>query len=134
MKDIIVKKLKPQYTTVIVTMDTYEDNVVIDGIIAAPKGTLKMYQRVVSVGSSVRNIKEGDLVLLNLQNYIVRKFDENDIKDGMDKLKDKIVYEFPKIFIDGQLYAKLQERDIEGVIEEYEEVEIETASNDNNLL
>ena len=134
MKDIIIKKLKPQYTTVIVTMDTYEDNVVLDGVIAAKKGALKMYQRVISVGGSVRSVKEGDLVLLNLQNYITRKFEEDTLKEGMDKMKDVLVYDFPKIFIGGQLYAKLQERDIEGVIEDYEEVEIETASNENNLL
>lgn len=134
MKDIIIKKLKPQYTTVIVTMDTYEDNVVLDGVITAKKGALKMHQRVISVGGSVRSVKEGDLVLLNLQNYITRKFEEDSLKEGMDKMKDVLVYDFPKIFIGGQLYAKLQERDIEGVIEDYEEVEIETTSNENNLL
>ena len=134
MKDIIIKKFKPLFTTVITTLDCYEEDLVINGIIAAPKGTLKLYQRVIAVGDSVRSIKEGDLVLLNFQNYAVRKFKEGSLKEDMQKMEDTIVYDFPKLFIDKKLYGKFQDRDIEGVIVDHEEVEVQTSISGNNLL
>ena len=99
----------------------------------APKGALKLYQRVIAVGPNVREIKEGDLVLLNLQNYIKRKWKENSIKEDIENMEESYVYDFPKILIDGEIYAKLQDRDIDGIIEDYEEVEI-TESEKESLL
>jgi hypothetical protein len=134
MKDIVIKKLKPQFTTVITTLDCYAEDYVMDGLIVAPKGTLKLYQRVISVGENVKNIHEGDLVLLNLTNYIERKFKENSLKEDMEQMEDIVRYNFPKLIIDGHLYGKFQDRDIEGVIEEFEEIEVQTSTLDNKLL
>lgn len=131
MKDLKIKKLKPQFTTVITTLDVYEDNLIEDGIVVAPKGALKLYQRVVAVGPNVRELKEGDLVLLNLQNYLKRKWKENSVKEDMENMEESFVYDFPKIIIDGKLYAKLQDRDIDGIIEDYEEVEIIESESDS---
>lgn len=125
MKDIKIKKIKPQFTTVITTLDTYEDNLIEDGVVVAPKGALKLYQRVVAVGSTVREIKEGDLVLLNLQNYIKRKWKENSIKEDMENMEEEFVYDFPRMFLDGEMYGKFQDRDIDGIITDFEEVEVE---------
>lgn len=134
MKDIIIKKIRPQFTTVITTLDVYDEDIVVDGIIRAPRGTLKLYQKVVAVGDSVRNVKPGDLVLLNLTQYIQRKYKENSIKEDMEKMEDTIVYDFPKIILDGEIYGKFQDRDVEGIIEEFEEVEVQTSISSNNLL
>jgi uncharacterized protein YeeX (DUF496 family) len=125
MKDIKIKKIKPQFTTVITTLDTYEDNLIEDGVVVAPKGALKLYQRVVAVGSTVREIKEGDLVLLNLQNYIKRKWKENSIKEDIANMEEEFVYDFPRMFLDGEMYGKFQDRDIDGIITDFEEVEVE---------
>lgn len=125
MKDIKIKKIKPQFTTVITTLDTYEDNLIEDGVVVAPKGALKLYQRVVAVGSTVREIKEGDLVLLNLQNYIKRKWKENSIKEDIGNMEEEFVYDFPRMFLDGEMYGKFQDRDIDGIITDFEEVEVE---------
>lgn len=125
MKDIKIKKIKPQFTTVITTLDTYEDNLIEDGVVVAPKGALKLYQRVVAVGSTVREIKEGDLVLLNLQNYIKRKWKENSIKEDITNMEEEFVYDFPRMFLDGEMYGKFQDRDIDGIITDFEEVEVE---------
>lgn len=133
MKDLKIKKLKPQFTTVITTLDVYEDNLIEDGIVVAPKGALKLYQRVIAVGPNVREIKEGDLVLLNLQNYLKRKWKENSIKEDIENMEESYVYDFPKIIIGGEMYAKLQDRDIDGIIEDYEEVEI-TESEKGSLI
>ena len=90
----------------------------------APKGALKLYQRVVAVGPSVRGIKEGDLVLLNLENYIKRKYKNNSIKEDISEMEEEYVYDFPKMIINGEILGKFQDRDVDGVIEDFEEVEI----------
>ena len=57
-----VKKIKPMFTALITTMDKYEKDVKIGGLIdtARQQGGLKEYQKVLAVGSSVRNIKVGN--------------------------------------------------------------------------
>lgn len=130
MKDLRIKKIKPQFTTVVTTLDIYEEDLYVGGVLKAPKGWLKLYQRVIAVGPNVRGIQEGDLVLLNLQNYIQRKYKENSLKEDLSAMEDELVYVFPKILINDTLYGKFQDRDIDGIIEEYEEVEVQ----DSELL
>lgn len=129
MKEIKIKKLKPQFTTVITTLDLYEEDLIVDGILKVPKGCLKLYQKVIAVGPNVHWIKEGDLVLLNLQNYIVRKYKEGSLKEDMSAMEDELIYDFPKILLNDEVYGKFQDRDIDGIIEEYEEVEIKNSGN-----
>lgn len=131
MKIVKIKKLKPQFTTIITTLNVYEEDLVEDGIVVAPKGSLRLCQKVIAVGPNVREIKEGDLVLLNLQNYLKRKWKENSIKEDIENMEESFVYDFPKIIIDGNLYAKLQDRDIDGIIEDFEEVEVTEAEKDS---
>lgn len=136
MKDIVIKKLTPQFTTVLTTLDVYEDDLIIDGMLALPKGSLKIYQKVLAVGANVRNIKPGDMVLLNFQNYEVKQYKDNSLKNNIANMQETdytIEYNFPKLIIDGQLVGKFQDRDVEGVIEEYEMVECETPA-ENTLL
>lgn len=140
MKGIFVKKVKPQYTTVITTLDVWEDNVVQNGTIVAKKGEIKPYQTVVAVGDNVRCVKEGDFVIINLINYVKRNFEEDSLKEGMNNMQEEKVFDVPQVAIGDKIYAKLAERDIEYVILDYEEVELETASansdalDNNNLL
>lgn len=129
MKELKIKKIKPQFTTVITTLNVYEDNLVQDGIVVAPKGALKLYQTVVAVGPSVRGIKEGDLVLLNLQNYMKMKHKNSSIAEKISEMEEEIVFDFPKMFLDGKIYGKFQDRDIDGVVEDYEEFEVEESNN-----
>jgi uncharacterized protein YeeX (DUF496 family) len=131
MKDIKITKIKPPFTTVITTLDVYEEDLIVDGIVRVPKGSLKLYQKVVAVGPNVRDIKEGDLVLLNLQNYVKRKYRDNSIKEDISEMEEEYTFDIPKIIINDTLYGKFQERDMDGVIEEFEEIEV---SNDGNPL
>lgn len=126
MKDIIIKKLIPKFTTVLTTMETYPEDLYANGVLVFPAGTLKLYQRVLAVGDSVKCCKEGDLILLNLQNYMVRKYKDNSIKNDMDKMEEVITYNLPKLFIGGEVVGKFQDRDIEGVIADWEEAELDT--------
>ena len=80
MKDIKINEIKPLFTTIITTLDVYEEDLIENGALKAPQGTLRMYQKVLAVGDSVRGVKVGDIVLLNFENYIKRKYKE---KTGM---------------------------------------------------
>ena len=74
MKDIKINEIKPLFTTIITTLDIYEEDLIENGVLKAPQGTLRMYQKVLAVGDSVRGVKVGDIVLLNFENYIKRKY------------------------------------------------------------
>jgi len=127
MKDIKINEIKPLFTTIITTLDVYEEDLIENGVLKAPQGSLRMYQKVLAVGSSVRDVKVGDMVLLNFGNYIVRKFKENSIKEDMSAQEDEYVYDIPRILIGGKICGKFQDRDVEGVITDFEEFETEQA-------
>ena len=127
MKDIRINEIKPLFTTIITTLDVYEEDLIENGALKAPQGSLRMYQKVLAVGSSVRDVKVGDTVLLNFGNYIVRKFKENSIKEDMSAQEDEYVYDIPRILIGGKICGKFQDRDVEGVITDFEEFETEQA-------
>lgn len=117
-----IKKIKPLYTKIVTTMDMYiEDQKSAEGIIDVTKlkKGVKEYQRVVAVGTSVRNVKEGDLVCINPDRYAVRKFQENSIKN--DLLENNVVrYNFNVVKLGNQDFLLLDEADVEFIIEDYD--------------
>lgn len=119
-----LKKIKPMFTSLITTMNTYEEDVFIGNIIDVNrrKGNLKEYQTVISVGESVRGIKVGDKVWINPTRYAVKKHQDGSLKDGIITDNPVISYNFDVIELDGKQCLMLQDRDIDFVIEEYEEV------------
>ena len=121
---INVKKIKPMFTALVTTMDKYEEDAVnSSGIIEANKqqGGLKEYQKVVAIGDSVRGIKVGDLVCINPTRFGVKKHQEGSLKDGVITDNPIITYNFDVVVLDGKQHLLLQDRDIELVVEEYEE-------------
>ena len=128
MKDLKINSIKPMFTTVITTLDVYEEDLIENGMVKAPKGTLKMYQTVLAVGSSVRDIKEGDLVLVNFGNYAHTKYrKENSFKEVTQEMEDEIVFDIPRLLLRGKIVGKFQDRDIDGIITSSEEYETEQA-------
>lgn len=119
----VIKKVRPLFTSVFVTMDMYDDvdlesvDFVGDDV---SRGGLKPYQRVLSVGSMVRNVKEGDIVAIRPDRYAVRKHQEGSLKDGV--IEDNVVVGFNFRVIDTSEgpVLHLQESDIDYVIEEFE--------------
>lgn len=120
-----IKKLKPLFTYLVTTMDKYEDDVISGGLIDThrQRGSVKEYQKVVAVGPLVRDINVGDIVLINPKNYRVLKHQEGSMKDGVITDNPVVSYNVPTVDINGKLHMYLCDRDIEYVIEEYEEVE-----------
>lgn len=126
-----IKKIKPMFNSLITTMDKYEnDSYNASGIIEANKqqGGLKEYQTVLAVGNSVREIKVGDLVSINPSRFGVKKHQEGSLRDGVITDNPIITYNFDVIVIDGKQCLLLQDRDIEFIIEEWENEEVSTPS------
>lgn len=117
------------FNRILVTADEYKNNVKQGGVIVAPAGTLKEYQKVLSVGDTVRGIKEGDFVLINPIRYAVKKHKEGTLKDGIVTDNPVVSYNFNFVEIDGTKCLLLYDQDIDYVIQEYEETEDKETSN-----
>lgn len=119
-----IKKIKPMFTALITTMNKYEQDVTTGGLINVTKmqGGLKEYQTVLAVGGSVRDIKVGDLVCVNPARFAVRKHQAGSLKDGIISDNPVTTYNFDVVEMDGKQCLLLQDRDIDFIIEEFEEV------------
>lgn len=129
---IKVKKIKPMFTALITTMDKYTQDVMSNsGLISSKQqqGSLKEYQTVVAVGDSVRNVKVGDMVSINPTRFKVPKHKEGSLKDGVIQDNVSMTYNFDTVEMNGATYLLLQDRDIEFIIEEYEDIPDPTPSN-----
>lgn len=122
-----IKKIRPLFTGVITTARTYvgeqyasEGSLIIDT--RKRDGSLNPYQVVYSVGGTVRDIKEGDVVKINFKRYQVVKHVPGAIDEAENKqfMNDNWDVEVPIIVINGIEYLFIQDRDIEYVVEEYE--------------
>lgn len=116
-----IKKIKPMFNRILVTSDKYDKDIKQGGVVTITAGTLKEYQKVISVGSTVRDIKEGDLVLINPTRYAVRKHNEGSLKNGVVTDNPVTSYNFNLVDVDGKICILLYDQDIDYVIEEYEE-------------
>lgn len=125
-----VKKIKPMFTSLITTMDKYEQDVKIGSLIdtSRQQGGLKEYQKVLAVGSSVRDIKVGDIVCVNPTRFAVRKHQAGSLKDGVVTDNPVTTYNFDVVEMDGKQCLLLQDRDIDFIIEEWEEIPNPTPS------
>lgn len=119
-----VKSIKPLFTGVLTTANKYETTSTKNGIIISAKqteGQIKEYQTVVKVGSSVREIKPGDIVLINPSRYLRKKFDENSIRDDFDK-NPTIEINIPTVVINDKEYFLIEDRDVAYIIDDCEEI------------
>lgn len=96
-----IKTLKPLFTSLLVTGEKYTEDITENGIIVNNKGDLKLYQKVLAVGSSVRDIKVGDMVMFNPKDYAVMKYDPNSVKNdmGMNKV---VKWNLPWVTVDDE--------------------------------
>lgn len=115
-----IKKATPMYTAIFTTKDMYtEDD--FDLIQTKVTNTIKEYQKVVAIGSMVKNVKVGDMVWIDPSKYEIKKYTEDSIK--ADLLTNQTIgYNIKTIEIDGEEYMILNENDVVFVINEYENV------------
>lgn len=122
---LVIKKIQPMYTKILTTMCKYEeDELTNGGLIDASKtqGTLKEYQTVIAIGSSVRNVKVGDLVCINPERYAIKKHEAGSLKDGVITDNPVIKYNFNIMELEGVPHLLLDENDVSFIITDYEEV------------
>ena len=113
------------FTALITTMDKYEENVRTSGgllDVTKQQGGLKEYQTVLAIGSSVRDIKVGDLVCVNPTRFAVKQHQAGTLKDGVVTDNPVTEYKFDIIELDDKPCLLLQDRDIDFIIEEFDEV------------
>lgn len=123
-----INKIKPMFNRILVTADKYQQDVKQGGIVVITAGSLKEYQRVISVGSTVRDIKEGDMVLINPTRYAVKKHNEGSLKNGVVTDNPVVSYNFNLVEVNGQVCILLYDQDVDYVIEDFEEVKDESPS------
>lgn len=94
-----ISKVKPMFTALVTTADRFEEDYTEGGIVLFNRGTYKPWQTIVAVGTSIRDLKEGDKVMVNLNNYAVQQYDKNSIQNDLGNNK-KIRYAFNFIQMD----------------------------------
>jgi hypothetical protein len=118
-----VKDIRPVYTRLITTAEKYEETQMNGNLIDVNKmeGRYKEYQTVIRVGSAVREVKEGDVVLIDPSRYMKRKFSDNSPRE--DFVENPIVeINIPTVTMNDEDYFMIEERDIAYVIADSEEV------------
>lgn len=117
-----IKKIKPLFNKILTTMYTYNDVTTEDGIIDGSKeeGGIREYQTVIAVGSTVKCVKPGDLVVINPVRYQIMKHKEGSLKDGVITDNPVMGYNFPILVIDDKPCLYLYDSDVDFVIKEYE--------------
>lgn len=125
---MIVKKIKPLFNYIITTMNKYQSDGKIGDLIVKQRGTLKEYQKVVAVGNSVREIKQGDMVMIDPTRYAVMKHEKGSLKDGIVEDNPVMSYNFKTVEMDGVEYLLLYDSDIKYIIEDYTEDDEEAQS------
>jgi hypothetical protein len=116
-----IKKIKPLYTSIVTTGDKFEKDMIDGNIIIARKGDLKLWQKVIAVGSTVRDIKVGDMVMINAEHFAVKRYNKNSIQNDIDN-NPVLDYKFNWVTIDNALGEPqecllLNDRDVEYVFE-----------------
>lgn len=118
---------------VLTTCELYEE-VRIDGIIDSSKeeGAIREYQTVIACGPMVRDVKVGDLVVINPTRYQVMKHKEGSLKDGVITDNPVIGYNFPILEIDDKPRLYIYDSDIDFVITDFEEISNKVAEIDES--
>ena len=118
-----IKKIHPMFNRILVTSDKYEKDVTKGGVVTITAGTLKEYQKVIAVGSTVRDIKEGDVVIINPSRYAVKKHAEGSLKDGIITDNPTVSYNFNLVEINNKLYILLYDQDVDYIVKDFEEID-----------
>lgn len=120
-----IKKIKPLFTMVVTTAVRYkgDEGAEVGGLIVDTtkmNGSMNTIQTVVAVGSTVQGIKEGDVVKINFSRYTKARHIPGKMEDNIQSDNLSAYVELPYVEIDGKQYLKLQNNDIEFVIDEYD--------------
>lgn len=122
-----VHDIRPVFNRVLTTANKYKEQQYTEGGLIDGthlEGTAKEYQTVIKVGSAVREVKPGDVVLIDPTRYIKRRYSKDSIQNDLDN-NPIISIEIPTVEMDGVDYFMIDDRDILYVITDSDEVEEE---------
>lgn len=120
-----LNKIRPMFNRIVTTMDTYEKDQYKGALLdtSKQKGSLKEYQTVLAVGTTVRDIKEGDLVCIDPTRYMVTKHRDKSLQGNIMGDDMAIGYKFNTIRLEDKECLMLFDQDISFIVEDYEDVE-----------
>lgn len=124
-----LNKIKPMFNRIVTTMDTYEKDQYNGNLLdtTKQKGSLKEYQTVLAVGTTVRDIKVGDLVCIDPTRYMVTKHREKSLQGNIMGDDMAVGYKFNTIKLGDDECLMLFDQDISFIVEDSEDVEDQTA-------
>ena len=116
-----VTKIKPLFDHLLITADRFDKDMIRNGVIVAGKGDLKLWQTVVAVGSVIRDIKVGDKVMINPNDFAVKKYNKNSVQNDLDN-NPVLTYNFPFETVDDEKgnpkdYLYISDRNVKYVFE-----------------
>lgn len=118
-----LKKITPTFNHILVTKNLRDHDEYDNGVLVRPAGSVKEWQTVVAVGPTVKNCKEGDVIMVDPVRYAKNKHADGTMQDGVVSDNVTVAYLIPYITIDDKEYMYLYDTDIQFVINEYEETE-----------
>lgn len=96
-----IKKIKPLFTSIVTTGDKLEKDMIEKNIIIARKGDMKVWQKVIAVGPAVRDLEVGDMVMINVDNYALKRYSKDSLQNDMDN-NPSLGYKFNWVTIDDE--------------------------------
>ena len=116
-----IKKIKPMFTSIVTSAEKFSEDQYDGSLIVAKKGDMKTYQKVIAIGSMVRDINIGDTVMINVHNFAVKRYSKDSVHNDMDD-NPTIKYIFNYVNIDNengesQEYLLINDRDVLYVFE-----------------
>ncbi len=120
-----LKEIKPMFNRLVTTMNVYDRDQYKNGIIdtTKAKGSLKEYQTVIAVGSSVSGIQVGDIVCIDPTRYMITKHQNKSLQDGIIGDNMVIGYKFNTIKLNDKECLMLYDQDITFIVKDSEEIE-----------
>lgn len=125
MKTLKINNVKPLFNKILTSCNVYDEDKEVGGVITKTKGAIKEYQTVIAIGSTVRDVKVGDIVMINPKRYVVPKHNEKrDSIKGV--IGDNLTFgvDFPMIEFNDKMHLLIYDQDVDYIIEgeEVEEV------------
>ena len=123
-----LKEIQPLANQLLTTANKYEDAVKTKGgiyLVDKLEKATKLYQTVLAVGPLVRNIKVGDVIMINPIRYYNPKTtqkqeqDEQSLRSIIRVGKEYVDVVFPVIEIDGEERLLIYENDADFIIKSY---------------
>lgn len=116
------------FNHILTTADRYENDVKEHGVVVIQKGSIKEYQKVISVGSTARGVVAGDIVQINPARYSQKKHEEGSLKDGIVTDNPVVRVNFPTIELVNEKNEPMEclyiyDQDIDFVVNEMVDVE-----------